>query len=408
MAIGLLAQLVIGQGILSGARALGGRKRNQQFAQALLDATTFTDIDPQRRQGIAALATQDPSLAMQLLNQQQKQQLDRQALQRKTFLEERKFGLERERLDISQSAEDRAQVEANRATQEAQREAQQRAQLGQFGGVGAAKPGPGQRFVTGPQGNVIGIASIPNSKLNRELEDEQLASLTSLENVERISEITAALTQDQLLDPSNPLTAELGSAIERLGGQIRAEILKSGVPSEAELALQARIASDPTQLFNQITQSKTGALSTLANVERFFAERLSTLQRRNVLEPFGPDVQPRTEAALGRVGQASAPFQRVQDEAQRFGVDSVSAAREVVEAASTQEARLARLRSLRTSGLSEQELADRRFQIQRLNAAERFLENRPRLDETGDPVFDRAVRNVLEFGSDIGNFVGRF
>ena len=408
MAIGLLAQLVLGQGILGGARALSGRRSNQQFAQALLQANTFTDIPQQQLQGIATLAVQDPSLAMQLLNQQQKKQIDRDALQRKTFLEERKFGLERERADIAAAGNVRDQTIADRETAQAQREAQRRAQLGSFGGVSGAKPGTGQQFVQGPGGQVIGIASIPNSKLQRELEDEQLASLTSLENVERISEITAALTQDQLLDPSNPLTAELGSAIERLGGQIRAEILKSGVPSEAELALQARIASDPTQLFNQITQSKTGALSTLANVERFFADRLSTLQQRNVLEPFGPEVRPRTEAALGRVGQASAPFQRVQDEAQRFGVDSVSTAREVVNAANTQSGRLARLRSLRTSALTEEQLNERRFETQRLNAAERFLENRPRLDETGDPVLDRAFRNILDFGSDIGGLIGRF
>ena len=48
MAIGLLAQLVIGQGILSGARALSSRRRNEQFADALLQASTFTNVQPQQ------------------------------------------------------------------------------------------------------------------------------------------------------------------------------------------------------------------------------------------------------------------------------------------------------------------------------------------------------------------------
>ena len=408
MAIGLLAQLVIGQGILSGARALTGRRQNQQFANALLQANTFTDIEPQQLQGIATLAVQDPSLAMQLLNQQQKRQIDRTALQRKTFLEERKFGLERERADIAASAEDRAQVKADRDTAEAAREAQQRERLGAFGTSGA-KPGVGQQFVTGPDGNVVGIASIPNSALNRELEDEQLGALTSLENVQRISEITAALTQDQLLDPSNPLTAELGSRQEQLGGQIRAEILRSGVPSAAELRLQSRISGDATDFFKQFTTSKTGLLATLNEAERFFGDRLSILDRRNELEPFGPETGQRTESALGRIGQAFAPFQRVQDAAQRFGVDSVESARAVVDASNTQAGRLERLRSLRTSALTEGQLDERRFKAQQLQAAQQFLENRARIQETGDPVLDATIRNVAEgFGSVGDLFKGIF
>ena len=117
MAIGILAQLVLGAGILGGARALGGAKRNQTFANALLSANTFTDIGPGQLQNIATLAVQDPSLAMQLLQQQQKQQLDARKLQQEGQFAQQRIDLTERQVEVSERTGARADATAAIAQQ---------------------------------------------------------------------------------------------------------------------------------------------------------------------------------------------------------------------------------------------------------------------------------------------------
>ena len=437
MPIPLIAAVLLGSGILGGARTLQGRRRDrlqseekQRFAQSLLDANSLLGpITGAQEADFLGLAATNPSMAVQLLQTRQKADVaaaNRAQDQAFKFAEfQLKLGQEqraggRELRDIA--GETRAgitfqQSQADRAQTQDLISRGFPIGITGGGGAGGGGAGAGQQFVQDAQGNFAGVRTIPGTAGNRELETAQQTTFDQLQNTLRISELGAALTADQLLDPSNPLTAELQSRQEVLGGQIREGILMSGVPSPSEIEMQLRVANDPTSIFSQLTKSKGGALATLANVERIFGERLANMQTANQLEVFPSGVQQQSQDALGRIGQAFAPFQRVQQEAERFGVANVADARQAIEdrssrAAAIADAQMGPAGRINIGGFAPpveaQTQAEQRLEMQRVFAAEQFLRNRPRGSqflETGDPVLDATIRSAIGAPSAVLEFI---
>ena len=266
MPISPLAELIIGAGVLGGARALGTRRQNDRFAAGLLNASQLSGLPQGQILAIAEIARQDPSMAMQLLQSQQNAHIQRQQFE----FNARRAG----------AADVRAEAQLDLAQEKGAREqslfdlaAQQRA-----AGAPLQGPGPGQRRVFGAGGQFERDVPIAGTK-------DFIAAETALGKAAgrqaRINELQQILqpfiTGDEQVGFSerDPRIGRIQSLVASLQLDFK-DVTGAGALDEGLLNVARSVIDDPTGLSNNF---RTNAATVLSRLEPFAAETGRDLQQ---------------------------------------------------------------------------------------------------------------------------------